>query len=384
VTSTDWHKCKFLESSDNLKPLTKMRFGREPSTTRAREIIACLQQGRLFYEAAETSPLEIKPLQQFYGMIGFAKALVTAKSLQSLATLKKSHGVRDVSKENARIADLTVHIDRDGTFQEFNDVVAPLTRLRYVNNAYKSSLVNIPSTSSQDLFGLELSLRDILSRVPGIDALYRMTFGEHPNNVPLSVEPRMQGVEEIRVRIDDKQLFSDRESLRKIVSRLRDKFPFLCDWRLTSAQLAWGYSVIYFRNMENKGIDEFSEPYLSSVSESFEERPVPNDENKLFSFAERIHPLAGGFSGSQTAISPVRGFHFSEFSLHYLGLYLLSSLVRYRPQIWTHAISRSSFENLEADDKALSLIERFLALNSQIVPDVVTTILNPLEDAWFS
>jgi len=361
-----------------------MRFGREPSSTRAREIIACLQQGRLFYEAAETSPLEIKPLQQFYGMVGFAKALVTAKSLQSLATLKQSHGVRDVSENNARIVDLTVHIDRDGTFQEFNDVVAPLTRLAYVDNSNKSCVVNTPSTTSQDLFGLELPLREILSRVPGIEELYRMTFGEHPNNEPLSIELSMQAVNEFRLRIDDKQLFHDRESLKEIVCRLRNKFPFLGDWRLTSAQRAWGYSVIYFRNMENKDIDEFSEPYLSSVHESFEERPIPNDENKLFPLDERMHPLAGGFSGSQTAISPVGGFHLSEFSFHYLGLYLLSSLVRYRPQIWTHAISRSSFENVEADDKALSLIERFLVLNSQIVPDMVTTILNPHEDAWFN
>jgi YaaC-like protein len=171
-------------------------------------------------------------------MIGFAKALVTAKSLRSLATMKKSHGVRDISKENARIADLNVHIDRDGTFQEFNDLVAPLTRLRYVDNANKGCVINIPSNGSKDLVGLELSLREILSRVPGIDALYRMTFGEHPNNEPLSIELSMQAVEEFRLRIDDKELFQDRNSLKEIVSRLRKKFPFLCDWRLTSAQRA--------------------------------------------------------------------------------------------------------------------------------------------------
>ena len=81
--TTDWHKCKFLESVDNLKPLVKARFGREPSTTLAREIIACLLQGRLFYEAAVSSPLEIRPLQQFYGMIGFSKALIVSSQLKS-------------------------------------------------------------------------------------------------------------------------------------------------------------------------------------------------------------------------------------------------------------------------------------------------------------
>src|SRR6267378_5397405 len=55
MAGSDWQKCKFLESRENLKPLVKMRFARETS--------ACLQQGRLFYEAAES----FRPLQQFYG-----------------------------------------------------------------------------------------------------------------------------------------------------------------------------------------------------------------------------------------------------------------------------------------------------------------------------
>src|SRR6266403_1619308 len=103
MANANWYKCKFLESGDNLKPLVKMRFGREPSSSNAREISACLQQGRLFYEAAESSPLEIRPLQQFYGMVGFAKAFVLAQSLQFLSTLKRSHGIRDVSEGNSRI-----------------------------------------------------------------------------------------------------------------------------------------------------------------------------------------------------------------------------------------------------------------------------------------
>ena len=68
----DWHKCRFLESSENLKPLVQRRFDSEPSTSIAREIAVCLQQGRLFYEAAASSPSEIRPLQMFYGMVGFS------------------------------------------------------------------------------------------------------------------------------------------------------------------------------------------------------------------------------------------------------------------------------------------------------------------------
>ena len=64
-----WRKMAFLESVTNLKPLIKENLGREPSTHVAREVASCLQQGRLFFEAARSAPLEIRPLQLFYGMV---------------------------------------------------------------------------------------------------------------------------------------------------------------------------------------------------------------------------------------------------------------------------------------------------------------------------
>jgi hypothetical protein len=166
MAEVDWHKCKFLESTENLKPLVKKRFGREPSSSIAREIVACLQQGRLFYEAAATSPLEIRPLQQFYGMVGFAKAVVVASRLNSLATLRPAHGLTDISAGNSRIEELKLKIERSGTFQEFNDVIAPLTRLGLVDVVNKSRSMYFPSATSEALQDIELSLRDILGRIP--------------------------------------------------------------------------------------------------------------------------------------------------------------------------------------------------------------------------
>lgn len=383
MVDAKWYRCKFLESGENLKPLIKIRFGREPNSSIARDISACLQQGRLFYEAAEMSPLEIRPLQQFYGMVGFAKALVIAKNLQSLSTLKPSHGIRDVSAGNARIEELRVHIDRSGTFQEFNDVVAPLTRLCYIDNATEYRTIDLPSASSDKLDGLEITFRDILSRIPELAALYQMTFGEDSNTEQVSFEPSVGNDTEFRIRIDVKGLYSDRESLKNIVWNLRRKFPFLGTWRLNSAQLAWGRSTIYFRNTANDKLDEFSEEYLFANSKNYEERPVSNDENKPFPVADGLGPLAGGLSSGAMAVSPISGQQVSEFSFQYLALFLLSSLVRYRPQTWTHAISRSAFHEIPADDKALSLIEQFLIFNSTSIPNMIATILNPQEDEWF-
>src|ERR1700722_5565120 len=84
------------------------------------------------------------------------------------------------------------------------------------------------------------------------------------------------------------------------------------------------------------------------------ESDLAGDNNVQFPLGEKLDPLAGGFSNSYTyAISPVGGNFLSEFSVQYLTLFLLSSLVRYRPQSWTHAISRSSMINQPADDETL-------------------------------
>lgn len=69
----DWYDIKFLESPANLKSVIGESIQRTPSTTIASGISTCLQQGRFFFEAAENSPLEIKPLQVFYGVVIFLK-----------------------------------------------------------------------------------------------------------------------------------------------------------------------------------------------------------------------------------------------------------------------------------------------------------------------
>jgi hypothetical protein len=378
----DWHKCKFLESTENLKPLVKRRFGREPSSSIAREIVACLQQGRLFYEAARSSALEIRPLQQFYGMVGFAKALIVASRLSSLASLRHTHGLQDTSTGNSRIAELKLKIDSWGTFQEFNDVVAPLTRFGVIDVVNKSRAIYFPSAKSDKLGGVEISLREILGRIPGLEGLYRQTFGEEALTDLVSLETGSLE-NDLRIRVDDQELFADRDSLKQMVSRWRERFPFLRIWRLHSAQYAWGNSLIYFRNVHNLNINEFSAEYLKEQNGTFQEQPLSGDENQPFSLEDGFCPVAGGLLGGAIyAVAPVQDLYFSEFSMQYLALFLLSSLVRYRPQTWTHAISRSVVPGEPADDKALSLIERFLDINQTNIPEFVVKVLNPHEDAF--
>jgi YaaC-like Protein len=377
----EWHQCRFLESSENLKPLVKRRFGREPSTSIAREIAACLQQGRLFYEAAGRSPLEIRPLQLFYGMVGFSKALVLASSGCSINTLRQSHGLKDISVNNPRIAELRVKLGNAGTFQNFNDVVAGLSRFCYIDIQSQRRAVYLPSAKSRELRGVQLSLREIISRIPGLESLYRMTFSEDAQTAYIGTSQQFPDERIFLVYFQEPELFTDITSLEQIVNRWRKKFPFLKLWRLDSATHRYGYSELVFRNSvvpEN----EFSPTNLQHHERSFVATNQGQEVSTPFPLERGLGPLAGGYPGPTYAISPVGGHHISEFSFHYLGLFLLSTLVRYRPQTWMHAVSRSALSETPVDDRMLSLIERFLDLNSGTVPEMIVTILNPHEDLF--
>ncbi len=383
MSDFDWHKCRFLESTENLKPLVKKRFGREPSSSIAREITACLQQGRLFYEVAASSPLEIQPLQLFYGMVGFSKALVVARHLCPLSTLRHAHGLKDISAGNTRVADLRLRIEQAGTFQEANDAIAELTRLCYIDNSMRYRAIPLPSASSDELSGIDLSLREILRCVPGLESLYRMTFGEDARTDAVGFENDARNEQNFQIRIDDPQLFEDRESLKQLVNRWRERFPFLKGWRLESAQHAWGNSVIYFRNTRTSNVDEFSEIYLKPQNGAFQAADPSADSTERFPPEEGLRPQAGDYPGwNWHPISPIGTSYISNFSFHYMALFLLSSLMRYRPQTWTHAISRSVSSGEPPDDKSLSLIERFLDLNRSLIPETIVAVLNPYDDPY--
>jgi len=188
---SDWTHIRFLEIAENLKHPLKA-ITRTPSTSLAREVGVCPQQGRLFFQSAERSGLEIRPLLLFYGTLAFAKALVVGRNQQSLSTLPKSHGVWDVSSPNACLTELTVRIGSSGTFQRFNDVAAQLNQFEYYDQESMPQGFTLPASGSAQLQNFQFTLQDILSRIPGLDRTYRRTFREPANVESLSIQPVLQ------------------------------------------------------------------------------------------------------------------------------------------------------------------------------------------------
>ena len=110
--------------------------------------------------------------------LAFAKALVVSQDLKPLSTLHRSHGINDVSQDHSRVDQLEVKINGPGTFQCFNDAVAPLNRFTYLDSDLNKKSFAVPAASSAQIDRLRLGIRDIWSRIPGLDDLYR-AFPNH-------------------------------------------------------------------------------------------------------------------------------------------------------------------------------------------------------------
>lgn len=372
----DWNRLTFLESTANLKPLLATLTGRTPSTTRAREVAVCLQQGRLFFQSAGRSAIEIRPLLYFYGTAAFAKALIMARTGQALTTLPRAHGVVDSSRPDARTIEMTVRIRVSGAFHPFNDQVAQLNGFRYYDRETARQLMVLPAVGSAELHDRSLSLRAILSHLPGVEELYTRTFREPADSQRIMLDRGRRDENYWELRIDDAEIFTDRITLVRIVRRLRAAYPILGRWRVTHAERGYGKSIIIFGNFQVPE-NEFDEGVLREADLRFSLDGDPEAEERLGKtpIREILTPTGGMFTGVPSLVRAIDGVFYSEYALHYLGMFLLSSLVRYRPKTWVHAVTRTATSETPADDQALALIEAFMELHERMIPELLASVL---------
>jgi hypothetical protein len=375
----DWYDIKFLESATNVREMIGKSTGRKPSASLSREIAVCIQQGRLFFEAAATAPIQIKPLHIYYGVVAFSQAAIIATKCTSLSTLARTHGLKDVTRHNGGIEDLELRIEGSGTFQEFNDAIAPRGRVWY----HEDSMPNwyeLPFDVAGQLSSQIVGLKEILARAPGLVGQYSQTFGLPAKAIliVLGFGPSYSG--HCTLTVDDPLLFTDLVGMVQLTKRLRAEYPFLERWRFTGAAHAWGKTQITFDNVTKHDYDDLSADNLITAStNSFaNNRALSLSLPPTIPAKDLLAPLSGGYivSANTYAMQPINNVKLSEHSLQYLGTFLLSSLVRYRPQIWQNAISRSYTEENSADDRTLSLIEKFLDDTLDEFPKMVVRVID--------
>ncbi|WP_333985094.1 YaaC family protein [Burkholderia orbicola] len=367
---------QYLESTENLKKNINASQGWTPNAGQAEAIAACLRQGRLFYEAASRSPLEIRPLELYYGTSAFAKALVLATDRKfGLNTLQQSHGVKDKSAHDARLGQLTAVIDKKGTFQQFNDSIRTLNRIVPISFDGLHRQFAYNCAESADLNGVSLSLKDIFGRLPELQDLYRATFDERQNIDFVQVVGPETG-DGWTVVVACGQFDETFDSFVEQIAACRARMPFLQRWTISQATAVSGFRLV-FQNAEPAD-NELDPARFRPNFPGFSTDPPP--------FARYFHdieislgPLIGqpGLVGGGYYMQPHDGHNLPFESLQFLGLHLLSSLVRYRPATWMHALSRSANNGRAADDAMLALIDSFMDRVSISMPMFVAEVISP-------
>jgi hypothetical protein len=98
--------------------------------------------------------------------------------------------------------------------------------------ANEGRTVPLRAAESSQLNGISLSLRDILTRIPSLDVLYKMTFGADALTTGMTIETPRTSSDCFQIQVQVHEAFSDLPSLKQIVDGLRERFPVLRKWRL--------------------------------------------------------------------------------------------------------------------------------------------------------
>jgi hypothetical protein len=132
---------------------------------------------------------------------------------------------------------------------------------------------------------------------------------------------------------------------------------------------------LFFYNYDKTGVEDDTAPDI--LKDAKGEFVTIAKDRSYIDLMSIIPPMSGGITRThQNAIEAYEGVTLSEYSLQFLGSFLLGSLVRYKPQIWQHAISRSSSSQWPPDDRCLALVERFLDLVLGNFPNLLVHVMD--------
>ncbi len=340
---------RHLESRSAIAARIQLLCGRQPNAEQTDFASACLLHGRLFWDSAKAASLETKPLLLYYGAAAYAKALVIAMRSLRPQDLSQSHGLSCKAGSGPLIGDFSVRANGHGLFQEFNDVVAPLNRIRYYTGS-QPQIRALPTAASAQLKAVEATLLECLSRVASLRDAFVLCTRQEPNvlRIQFGREDHF-GPEWFRIRTDVQGEFANQQELLVTANAVRARFPFLAEWNLGEAENAWGKTVLGFDNCPPQPVQPTGRQWQTMNSAL------------CFDPFAAMPPVAGGWADSGAAfVTPIDGQHVSEFSVVLAALLALSSIVRYHPHTWTACVHRRPVAGRAIDDSLLPLIVEFM------------------------
>jgi hypothetical protein len=173
-----WSRLALFQSRDVLERRYRSHHGGELSAGKADEIIAHLQQARQYFSSAESAGVLAGPLEQYYGVLAFARAIALYRGpRQRESTLKRSHGLEAFIPDGGASEDIQMRVT-DGTFYELLEATSnsetisvdePFPGRETKSQRYIRQLIP-PQLETR------FSLLDLLSRIPGVKEHFEQAF----------------------------------------------------------------------------------------------------------------------------------------------------------------------------------------------------------------
>lgn len=331
-----WQQLLSLESRDILQKWFENIHGRELNARRAREISASSRQAREFFRNASVSNYSVRPLLTFYGVASLARALsLLLRRHGGEEGLKRGHGLETVGWTHQLSGKISAGLEGLGGLRVrtcsglFSDL-AKETNNR-ISIHVRSSGVDWRLNYRLPNFGDEISLKDLMARVPDLNKDYKIVS----DDIKYSA-------------INEMTYDSDTGFKAKVAANDFEKFK--------NSYEDMGYKI------ERSG-DLF---IISGTSERFSENTPQFMHayiDKLFETIPRLFIVAP-FPGGNV---------YSQLCITYIFSYILGMLARYYPTHWISLIQGEKGDALwPTINRAQRFVEQsFPELAIELIADVL-------------
>jgi hypothetical protein len=302
MQSEAWQSLFALESRDAVFRWHKQIHCRELNARRVKEIIASAKQAREFFRNSHHSNDSVKPLLSFYGVASLGRALsLLLRPGSGEEALTKGHGLETVRWMDVLSGKIAEGIAALGSLRIRTCSGLFLDFLHETDNRMcmhvRSSAVDWRLSYEMPLVGDELTLEDLLSRVPDLHRQYARTgMAGHCAWVQ---EMSFSADAGLKVKVDAKQFTPFKDSY--------------VDAGFTVVLAGAFYDVACSAEMMSRSTPQFMHAYV----------------NKTFGSIPALHVVKPITTGSR----------YSQMAVTYMLSYVLGMLTRYFPTQWVSLLS---------------------------------------------
>lgn len=330
-----WSHLSRYESADFVKErLLKQGAGKDKVKIKTSQITSTIRQAKNYYLSAYSSDFSVKPLILYYGMEGLAKALIllgnndyTLSSNDIRAHGLKSENNRNNNVRKYELADeyCIIEILRDRR----SGTIKNLGLFNTLRKCY----------SDKPIDNVKFTVKNLLSLFPENYRQYYDFYKTPPNSWKVRTVSQPSSSDEI-LNIDlDEQNFSFKTHKKQF-------------------KIAPNCAKSFFPDLKTNYIERYGPPLLFDFT------------GDLSLFDNRLY-VSHLLSSERYILNTLHGYRMSDIDIHFMLMFILSYIVRYKQDNWALSLSR------QIDSYGYFLIENFIQVSEIKFP---LLILQELDD----